>query len=155
MNEKELLKKLGEETLFSAKGHFKACDIRRNQITITIWSCAALNIIGLFDLPSLLGKIFSGVGLLGTIGLLIWNEGEGKNYRVNHKKVAEEYLSLHKEIRECFFLSSCSEIEVKLLSEKVRELDKLEKPEIPWFARIMAKRSIEGGDPETDNWFKN
>ncbi len=29
MKEKELLRKLGEETLYSAKGHFKSCDLRR------------------------------------------------------------------------------------------------------------------------------
>ena len=44
MKEKELLKKLGEETLYSAKGHFKACDLRRQLITYTIWICAILNI---------------------------------------------------------------------------------------------------------------
>lgn len=26
--QKELLQKLGEETIYSAKGHFKACDLR-------------------------------------------------------------------------------------------------------------------------------
>ena len=154
MKEKKLLTKLGEETIFSAKGHFKACDIRRNQITVTIWCCVGLNILGLFDFHSTISKIISAIGLFGTIGLLIWNEGEGKNYRANHKKIAEEYLSLHKEIRECFFLNACSDIEVKNLSEKVRALDKTEKPEIPWFARILAKRAIET-TKETDNWFKN
>ena len=70
MTEKGLLKKLGEETLFSAKGHFKACDIRRNQITITIWMCALLNIVGMFDFPSLWAKIISGFGLFGTVALI-------------------------------------------------------------------------------------
>ena len=153
MNGKELLCKLGEETIYSAKGHFKACDIRRNVFTSTIWICALLNVLGMFDFPALWGKIISGFGLFGTIALLIWNEGEGKNYRANHKKIAEEYLALHKEIRECYFLGSCSENEVRALSEKVRSLDKVEKPEIPWIARKMAKNAIEGSDPETDNWF--
>jgi hypothetical protein len=154
MDEKSLLKKLGEETIFSAKGHFKSCDIRRNQITITIWACVALNIIGLFDLPSLLGRVFSAFGLFGTIGLLIWNEGEGKNYRANHKRFAEEYLALHKKIRECFLGAYCSYDEIKNLNAEVRDLDKMEKPEISGFARKWAKRAIEKNG-ETDNWFLN
>src|ERR1043165_2929853 len=141
---KELLKKLGEETIYSAKGHFKAVDVRRNLITFTIWACAILNILGLFDLNTLVGKILSALGLLGTIALLIWNEGEGKNYRANHKKAAEEYLALHKQIRQCYFLDACSNDVVNSLSEKVQALDKSEKPDIPGVARRMAKNAIEG-----------
>ena len=150
---KELLKKLGEETIYSAKGHFKAVDIRRNLVTVTIWTCAILNIFGLFDLNSLVGRILSAFGLLGTIALLIWNEGEGKNYRANHKRAAEEYLALHKQIRECYFLDACSDEIIKSLSEKVQALDKSEKPDIPGIARRMAKKAIEGKDAEIDNWF--
>lgn len=52
MQEKELLRKLGEETIYSAtclrathrqKGHFKACDLRRQLVTYTIWLCATEN----------------------------------------------------------------------------------------------------------------
>jgi hypothetical protein len=150
---KELLKKLGEETIYSAKGHFKAVDIRRNLVIVTISTCAILNIVGLFDLNSLVGRILSAFGLLGTIALLIWNEGEGKNYRANHKRVGEEYLALHKQIRECYFLDACSDEVIKSLSEKVQGLDKSEKPDIPGIARKMAKKAIEGNDAETDNWF--
>lgn len=152
MRNKDLLKKLAEETIYSAKGHFKACDIRRNQITVTIWLCACLNVLGLFDMLPLLNKIISAAGLLGTIALLIWNEGEGKNYRASHKKVGEEYLALHKKIRECYFLENCDEMAIKNLNKEVRDLDSTEKPEIPGFARRWAKSAIEKND-ETDNWF--
>lgn len=152
--EKELLKKLGEETIYSAKGHFKACDLRRNLITLTIWSCTFLNLLGFFDINSTIAKIATAVGLLGTIGLLIWNEGEGKNYRSEHKSAGEKYLALHKEIRECFFLNGIT-IQVEELSKRVRELDQSKKPEIPEFARKWAKKVIEKNDPETDNWFIN
>jgi len=37
LESKELLRKLGEETIYSAKGHFKACDLRRQLVTNTIW----------------------------------------------------------------------------------------------------------------------
>jgi hypothetical protein len=154
MNEKELLKKLGEETIHSAKGHFKACDLRRQLVTYTIWGCAFLNVVGIIGVHPLVDKILSAVGLFGTIALLIWNEGEGKNYRAKHKEAAEKYLALHKEIRNCFFLSEWDKTQVQQISKSVSQFDQSEKPEIPTAARKLAKKSIEKNDPETDNWFK-
>lgn len=155
MKEKELLRKLGEETLYSAKGHFKACDLRRKLITFTIWCCALLNVVGIIGIHPIVDKWFAALALFGTIALLIWNEGEGKNYRAKHKEAAENYLALHKEIRSCFFLSDCNKMQVEQLSKKVSMLDQSEKPEIPGYARNLAKKSIESKDPETDNWFFN
>lgn len=151
--EKILLKKLGEETLYSAKGHFKACDLRRQLVTYTIWSCALLNVVGIIGIHPLVDKWLSAVGLLGTIALLIWNEGEGKDYRAKHKDAGEKYLAIHKEVRSCYFLSDCKREDVEELSKRVSKMDKSEKPEIPGFARKWAKEAIEKSDPETDNWF--
>jgi hypothetical protein len=153
MQEKELLRKLGEETLYSAKGHFKSCDLRRQLITYTIWFCAAINVIAIIVINPVCDKWIAAVGLFGTIALLIWNEGEGKNYRAKHKQAAETYLSLHKEIRSCYFLSECSKEQVEHLSKQVIGFDKSEKPDISGYARRWAKRVIENKDPETDNWF--
>ena len=152
MKEKELLKKLGEETIYSAKSHFKACDIRRNLITITIWICALLTVIALIGIEPTLDKWLSAISLFGLIALLIWNEGEGKNYRAIHKKTGENYLSIHKEIRACFFLDKCNREMLEELNKKVTELDKSTKPEIPGIAKRLAKRAIEKKG-ETDNWF--
>jgi hypothetical protein len=151
--EKELLRKLGEETIYTAKGHFKACDIRRQLVTFTIWACVSLNVIGIIGNSPSVDKWISGIGLFGTIALLIWNEGEGKFYRAKHKETAEKYLALHKEIRNCYFLTDCDKTQVEQLSKKVSQLDQSEKPEIPYIARILAKKAIEKKDPETDNWF--
>ena len=153
MQEKELLKKLGEETLYSAKGHFKSGDLRRLLVTITIWCCALLSIVGLVGINSTADKWMSAIVLLGTIGLLIWNEGEGKNYRARHKEAGEQYLALHKQIRSCFFLSACDKESVQKLNQSVIDFDKSVKPEIPGFARRWAKNAIEKTDSETDNWF--
>lgn len=153
MKEKHLLQKLGEETIYSAKGHFKACDVRRNCITYTIWICMLLNLLGIIGFTSTADKWISAAGLMGTVGLLIWNEGEGKNYRAKHKEAGESYLALHKEIRSCYFLSECNSELVNDLSKKVSALDQSPKPDIPGLARWLAKRSIERNNPETDNWF--
>ncbi len=153
MQEKELLRKLGEETIYSAKGHFKACDLRRQLVTYTIWGCVALNILGVWGINPLIDKAIALIGLFGTIALLLWNEGEGKNYRAKHKEAAEKYLALHKEIRTCYFLSDCDKTQVEQLSKTVSLFDQSEKPEIPDYARKWAKKVIESKDPETDNWF--
>jgi hypothetical protein len=155
MKEKELLKKLGEETLYSAKGHFKSCDLRRQLVTYTIWGCVVLNILGVWGISPLIDKALALIGLFGTIALLLWNEGEGKNFRAKHKEAAEKYLALHKEIRRCFFLSDCDKTQVEELSKTVIQFDQTEKPEISGYARKWAKRAIESKDPETDNWFLN
>lgn len=147
------LKTLGEETIYSAKGHFKACDLRRNLVTITIWCCALFNILGILGIGGYFDKAFSFVGLFGTIALLIWNEGEGKNYRSLHKKVGESYLSIHKEIRELFYRDNVSEEEMKAINKKLRKLDSSEKLDIPQLARKLAQRAIQKND-ETNNWFE-
>lgn len=154
MKGNELLRKLGEETMYSAKGHFKACDIRRNSVTATMWGGLVLNILGMADLCPGLNQWIAGLGLFGAVGLLIWNEGEDKDYRANHKKYGEEYLSLHKKIRGCYFLGEPKEDEIRALNAKVAELDKIPKPEIPLMARKWAKNAIEKYG-ETDNWFLN
>ena len=155
MKEKELLRKLGEETLYSAKGHFKACDLRRQLITYTIWGCAILNVVGIIGIHPIADKLFSAFGLFGTIALLLWNEGEGKNYRAMHKEAAEKYLALHKEIRSCYYLNDCDKTQVEELSKTIIQFDQSKKPEIPSYARKLAKKAIESNDPETDNWFLN
>jgi len=151
MGEKELLLKLGEETIYSAKGHFKACDIRRVLVTFTIWSCAILNIISLIGIDSTFDRILTMFTLIGLAALLIWNQGEDKNYRLRHKQIAEKYLALHKEIRTHYFLDKYDQIEVETLSKRVVELDQSEKPELPGIALKLARKAILKG--ETDNWF--
>jgi hypothetical protein len=153
MQEKKLLRKLGEETIYSSKGHFKACDLRRQLVTYTIWGCVFINILGVWGISPSIDKTLALIGLFGTIALLLWNEGEGKNYRAKHKEAAEKYLALHKEIRSCYFLSDCDKAQVEQLSKTVIQFDQSEKPEIPSFARKWAKKVIERKDPETDNWF--
>jgi len=152
MQERELLKRLGEETLYSAKGHFKACDVRRKLFTFTIWLCALINVIGIVGIHPLLDKWLFATGLFGSIALLIWNQGEGKFYRARHKEAGETYLSIHKEIRKHYFMDELKKDDIDLLNQKVIDFDKSDKPEIPGFARMLAKRAIEKKG-ETDNWF--
>lgn len=152
MSQKKLLRSLGEETIYSAKGHFKACDVRRTLMTWTIWACMLLNVLGLFIDQPLLNKLFSGFGIVGMIALLMWNEGKGADYRSQHKEVAERYLSLHKEVRAMYFLDKHDAKEIEKLSKKVSDFDSSSKPEIPTVAKYLAKRAIEKTG-ETDNWF--
>ncbi len=151
---KELLLKLGEETIYTAKGHFKACDIRRIETTITLWGCAIINILCLLFRNGTLCTCLSAISLFGMIALLIWDSSSNKDYRQLHKNIAEKYLSLHKEIRDLYFLGNTSQEQIEQISRKVRELDCSDKLEIPCLARHCAKRAIEKKDSEIDNWFR-
>jgi len=153
-NKDELYFKLGQETIYSAKGHFKSSDIRRNFITGTIWLCMLLNIIALIGIDPHFDRWLSAGALFGTIALLIWNEGEGKDYRYRHRRAGESYLALHKEIRELYLLGPKGKSQLQELSAKVRELDQNDCPPISLIARRWAQYAIEKGD-ETDNWFTN
>jgi len=150
---KKLIKKLAEETIYSAKGHFKSCDLRRTLITFTIWICTVLSVLALIIEESSINKWITVITLLGSIGLLIWNEGEGKNYRERHKKIGEQYLSVHKELRDLFFIETIDPEKLKSLSDKVKKIDKSNKPDIPYFARKWAQSAIKKHN-ETDNWFE-
>lgn len=152
MSEKELLRKIGTETLYSAKGHFKSVDIRRMETKFTIVGCMMLSLAGVIGINQTADKWLSTIGLFFTFLLFYWDAEEGKDYRTHHKKVAELYLALHKEIRSCYFLTTCETDEVKKLSTKVMQLDQSTKPDIPWLARKWAQSAIEKYD-ETDNWF--
>lgn len=138
--------------MYSAKGHFKATDMRRNLVTATIWLCAITSVVGLVGINPMVDRAMSAIGLFGAIALLIWNEGEGKEFKARHKEVGEKYLALHKEIRNCYFLSDCETAEVEKLTQQVIALDKSDKPDITIMARKWAQRGIEKND-ETDNWW--
>ncbi|MGB3183776.1 MAG: hypothetical protein WBB45_20455 [Cyclobacteriaceae bacterium] len=149
---KTQLRLLGEETIYTAKGHFKACDLRRISMRFTIWLCALLNLLGVFDLGNPASRIIAAIALFGTIALLIWNEGEGKSYRQRHREAAEAYLALHKEIRYAYHTETITEEDVRVLSQKVIAQDGATRPDIPWLARKWAQKAISQHN-ETNNWF--
>lgn len=152
-NIKQLVQKLGEDTIYSAKGHFKACDIRRICVTTTIWICAIVSVIGIAISNPILCKVLSVVSLFGMIALLIWDSAANKEYCSNHKQAAEKYLALHKDLRTAFYFDSLSKEKIEELNNEVNKLNQSCKWDIPLFARKWAKKAIEKKDSEVDKWF--
>lgn len=152
-NSKRLLKKMAEETIYSAKGHFKSADVRSGLIGFVIWSCMILAILRLASDSAHIGKISASLTLFGSIALLLWNQGESKDYRQRHKEIGEKYLSLHKELRELFYLEKLESSVVENISLRIRNLDQSLKPTISYLGRNLSKRAIEK-NKETDNWYK-
>lgn len=152
-NMRKLVQKLGEDTIYSAKGHFKACDIRRICVTTTIWVCAIINVLGITISSPILCKVLSAVSLFGMIALLIWDSAANKEYCSNHKQMAEKYLALHKDLRAVFYLASLSKEKIEELNYQVNEINQSCKLDIPLFARRLAKKAIEKKDSEVDKWF--
>lgn len=148
---KTLLRKLAEETIYTSKGHFKACDIRRFLVSLAIWSCAIASVL---DLAFDWGKSLDIIGLIGAISLLIWNERDGHTFQSRHHQLANDYLALHKEIRELYYSDCITQDATQALSKKVRDTNKKKSIEISFLARKWAQRAIQKGE-ETDNWFED
>jgi hypothetical protein len=85
---------------------------------------------------------------------LIWNEGEGKDYRIKHKQTAELYLSIHKELRDLYFMEKGNKDQLQEISNKIKLLDQSINPDIPFLARKLSQLAIEK-NKETDNWYKD
>ena len=148
--EKDLLRKLGLETIYTAKGHFKAGDLRRWLVGVAVWGGV---VASLFDILNLIAddRLFDGLGLLFSMALLIWYQNSGEKEETEHHKAAELFLELHMMIRDAYF--GVDDTETKALSERVRKLNKSKRPKIPRLAYKMARKAITKEDSETDNWF--
>lgn len=153
--EKEILKKFGEDTAFSAKNHFKAASIRYISMYLFIIIPFVISIICLADLitNNTVNKILNCVSLISSVILLVYQATDGKNNHVNHKAVAENYLSLHNEIYTLYKKENISMDEVDKIKEKVNKVNKSDKPFVSWFAYYFAKKAIEKTG-EMNRWWQ-
>jgi hypothetical protein len=157
MKDRIQLKRIGAETIYTAKGHFKSADLRRTSIKWTLFICVGLSVISLADFEFIPSKIISAVSLIATILLLMWKQGEEKDFCRNHRKSAEEFLALHKRIRNAYDSKKVSEKDIKELTEEFSSLCRQsDRPPITYWGKFWAKKAIENTnvqDRETDNWF--
>lgn len=161
-SEKDLLKKIGEETIYTAKGYFKCFDsasIARNAL---MW----LNLIIMIAVISVSlccsckgevscccdgwQKALTILSLIDIIFLLYLEGACSNSYLCECHKLANTYLGIHKKVRSLFHSGTG---DVAPLTEEVVQLDSQERPRIHAFARWLAKRAIEKNG-EVDLWFK-
>jgi hypothetical protein len=150
-NEDEL-RSVGQETIFTAKGHFKASDWHKLRSLLLLFICLCCDVVGI-AVEGELGKVLNIAGAILTGLLLIWEAQDGKNFRDRHKEAANKYLTLHKDIRKLYRDGPPDEATFEELRKRQRELDEESRPDISWLPRMWAKWSIEKFD-ETENWWK-
>lgn len=150
---KRMLQDLGRDSIYSAKEHFKASDIRRILIRVCVVGGALLSIVlAVFSIEGLLAKILNVLTLFFMIALLMLERDA--YYCHAHKEWGEKYLAYHKKIE--MLVKSNADVSNNDVEQYVKELNDLNTNcpcIVNRMARRMGKRSIERKNPETDNWF--
>jgi hypothetical protein len=156
---KKLVRDWGEDTAYTAKGHFKAADVKKRQIFILLFINIIFAIVSItdctFNICPIIIKIFGLISLIASIWLLIDESQEGKNSFREHKNIGEEYLSLHKNLQRLFHKESpITDNEIQEISGCYNSLRKKDQPMISSIAHGMATKAIEKKG-EMNTWWKN
>lgn len=153
--QKELIKSLAIEAIYSAKGHFKTSDwIGYYLFLLVAVPFITSAIILVFPLPDFWIKFCSFIGLVFSLLSLVYayasNQIEAKKQIETHMNIGNDYLSCFKQLRNMFFLNSISKDQIETVSKEIQSLDKKSQTcKISAIARIHAKLTIKG---EVDGW---
>lgn len=151
---KELLKHIGENTAYSAKGHFKTSDLRRSLVYFYIvinMIFAVIAVSGLFG--NTLVKILSVLSLLASILLLITETHGGLSICDRHVKCANKYLELHNDVYAEFLKDDHNQEAIMKLQDRMNAMNKSSRPNINLGGRLWAKWAIENFG-EMKIWWK-
>jgi len=150
---KELLQKMGEETIYTAKGHFKSADYNRICTRSLLLLSLVADVVGLL-IEGNWGTALNLAGIVSAVILLVKDAEDGKDQRRKHQFLANKYLSLHKKLRSAFYNPNISEGDIQQLQLACEQLDTQKKnPDISLIPRIWAKWAIESWH-ETDEWWR-
>lgn len=96
MVDKTILASWGENTAYSAKGHFKTADIKSFYLKGLIIVNILFAIFSIMELNlPLLVKLFGLISLIASILLLVEENSKNKSSSHHHMKIGDEYLALH------------------------------------------------------------
>ncbi|MFQ5753424.1 MAG: hypothetical protein ACE5HI_15655, partial [bacterium] len=153
--DKDILKSYGESTAYTAKGHFKAADLRRRFNLTLIAIIMTISVLSISQLVkfALINQVLGACSLLASIFLLIFEVHDGVNNHIKHKLFAEKYLELHYDIFHAFQDNNCSEDEITRLKNRMNKLNRTERPFISSLARKAAKKAVVENQ-EMNVWWK-
>ncbi len=156
-NNKDLLKKWGENTAYSAKCHFKMSDMN----SYWIYGLVLINILfAVFSIMDMddgnvrLARLFSTISLIASLLIVIHESRKSNRTTLTHKEVGESYLALHYDIQALYHQSKPSNSQVEDTKEKVKELNLKPKPSVSFLGKWWADRAIEKTG-EMHKWWKN
>lgn len=151
---RELMCKIGEESIYTAKGYFKCFDSASVCKNVLLWLNLFLMVasvaLAMFDCCETVGKVLVVTSLVDMVILLYLDGKCSDAYLCDCQKLANAYLSLHKRARSAYF---GIEGDSEKIDREMRKLDEQVHPRIHSIARIWAKLAIEKFG-EVDLWFK-
>lgn len=156
-NNKELLKRWGENTAYSAKCHFKMSDLN------SYWMYLLVSINVLFAVFSIMDfgkeyawliRFFSIASLVASILIIIHESRKSTKASLTQKEVGERYLAIHYDIETLYSQAAPSDVDVQKIKEEIKELNLGHKPSVSFLGKWWADYAIEKTG-EMNKWWKN
>lgn len=155
-NNKELLKKWGENTAYSAKCNFKMSDLNSyfmyGLVLINILF-AVFSIMDFDDDNAKVARFFSIISLIASLLIVIHESRKSNRTTLTYKEVGESYLALHYDIQALYSQSKPSNSDVQEIKEKVKNLNLKPKPSVSFLGKWWADYAIEKTG-EMHKWWK-
>jgi hypothetical protein len=150
----QLIKEWGESTAYSAKSHFKSADLKRFWIKTLVIINLLFAIISLIDFPiPQLIQYFGIISLISSVLLLVYESQEDKSTLKRHMKIGDEYLKIHYELQELYYLDNISKEQITEVSNQMKKMAAKDKPTIHLGGKWLAKKAIENKG-EMKTWWK-
>ncbi len=141
---KEIIREWGENSAYSAKGHFKSADIRKWSRRSLIFINLAFAIMSLMDIEySWLIKSLALISLFASIILLVLDSGINSKIEYEHMQIGDEYLSIHYELQKLYRKGNVEDSEIESIRKRYDKLHKKDKPMINQLAMKFAKTAID------------
>lgn len=141
---KDLLLHIGESSAYSSKGHFKAADLRRSTTYLFLVLNMILSIVCLTNLiDSKLVQVCSIISLSASVLLLISETHGGLGICKDHMRFGNQYLELHNHAFKLHLNHKTTNEEKEALFDRLNQLNNTERPIVNFFAKLLAKFSIE------------
>lgn len=159
MGDKETIRRRGEDTAYSAKGHFKSADFYKStmkwlisiNILFAVFSIADL---GDSDIVNIITRVLGAVSLMASILILVRQSEDGKNITQRHMEIGEEYLDIHHQLQALYNQETVSKEEFEKVKLRLSRITKKSKPIINQLAIKMARRAIEKKGEMTTWWIE-
>jgi hypothetical protein len=155
MTDKEIIlaKQLAEETIYSAKGHFKTSDwIGRQLFLLVVVPFATSAITLVFTPPDWLVRLLAFAGLLFSTFALVFsyasNQQKAQEDMEKHLDCGNKYLEIYKKLRAGVETDSLTKNDLQTVTQEVSKLDQatcnLKISTIGrWHAKLALEREVD------------
>jgi hypothetical protein len=156
----ELLRQLAEESIYSAKGHYKTADWLNVSLAGYIFIPLTTSLLLLlFTFPDLLQRILSFLGFLfASLALnsaINNNKDKGNKKIENHQSLGDKYLDLYKRLRTLYAdLDNVTVGNLKNIQKELSQLDNTKSLHISFMGRLWSKSTIKK-EMDMDWLYKN